>query len=162
VEVKRVLAGLLALVAMAAPPAQGQEGPLETRLEARKVTRAADGRETYAPADAARPGDVIEYAATYRNTGERAIRDLVATLPIPPHTEFVAGSARPAAAHASVDAARFEALPLKRRVSRDGRAVEEAVPLRDYRALRWQVASLAARQSVTFTARVRVVDDPKF
>ena len=37
----RGIAGLLALVAMAALPLRAQEGPVESRLEARKVVRAA-------------------------------------------------------------------------------------------------------------------------
>jgi hypothetical protein len=47
-------------------------------------------------------------------------------------------------------------------VLRDGRSVEEPVPYREYRYLRWHVAQLDARQSVTFSARVRVVNDPAF
>ena len=35
----------------------------------------------------------------------------------------------------------------------------EEVPIRDYRALRWRLAELAPGKSVTYTARVRVVDD---
>ena len=153
---------LLALAAVAALPVRAQEGPVESRLEARRVVRAADGRESFASADNARPGDVIEYVATYRNTGSSAVHGLEATLPIPPHTELVPGSVRPAAARASLDAASFAALPLKRTVTRDGRAVEEPVPWREYRYLRWHVGQLAARQSVAFSARVRVVDEAKF
>jgi hypothetical protein len=50
--------------------------------------------------------------------------------------------------------------PLKRVVTRDGRRVEEAIPYGEYRYLRWHLPQLAARQSVTFTARVRVVSEP--
>lgn len=155
-------AGLLALVAMAALPLRAQDGPVETRLEARKVVRAPDGNETFAAAESVRPGDLIEYVATYRNTGAAAVRGLEATLPIPAHTELVPGTVRPAGARASLDAAQFAAPPLKRTVTRDGRAVEELVPYREYRYLRWSVAQLDARQSVSFSARVRVVNDAKF
>ena len=155
-------AGLLALCALAALPLRADQGPVETRLEARKVVRAADGREAFLPADTARPGDVIEYVATYRNTGDRAVRSLEATLPIPANTELVPGTLRPAGARASVDAASFAALPLVRTVTRDGRSVQEPVPYRDYRWLRWHLAELRPKQSATFSARVRVVDEPKF
>ena len=80
-------------------------------------------------------------------------------LPIPANTEYVAGSAKPGAAKASVDAHAFGALPLKRRVVRDGKEVEESVPLREYRYLRWYPGELAADQSVSFTARVKVLED---
>ena len=161
VEGHRRIAGLLvALVATVALPLRADEGPVESRLEARTVTRAADGRESFAPAASARPGDVIEYVATYRNTGARPVSGLEATLPIPANTELVPGSVRPASARASTDAAQFAPLPLKRSVTRDGRRVEEPVPFGEYRYLRWHVPQLDAKKSVSFSARVRVVEGP--
>lgn len=139
--------------------AQRASGPLESRLDARKVV-VESGVERLVDAAAAKPGDVIEYAATYRNTGREPIRDLQATLPIPAETEWLAGSAKPAAALASLDGQAFAALPLRRKVTKGGQAVEEDAPLRDYRALRWRLAELAPGKSVTYTARVRVIDDP--
>lgn len=149
-----VLAGSLATHAFAQPAA----GPLESRLDARKVV-VEGGTERLVDAAGARPGDVIEYAATYRNNGREAIRDLQATLPIPRETEWIAGSARPSGAQASLDGQSFAAMPLKRKVAKAGQSVDEDVPLRDYRALRWRLAELAPGKSVTYTARVRVVDD---
>ena len=150
----------VAMILAAAPlHAQQQGGPLEVRLESRKVVAAADGKETFAPATTAKPGDVIEYAATYRNTSTQSIRNLEATLPIPANTEWVEGSAAPVGARGSSDARTFEALPLKRKVRRGALEVEEAVPARDYRALRWYPGELPAGGSVTFKARVRVLDD---
>lgn len=153
------LAGAAALVLFATPLAAQQAGPVESRLEARKVVLAADGKETLVAAEAAKPGDVIEYVATYRNTGKQAVRNLQATLPIPANTEFIPGSPRPASAKASVDARAFADLPLKRSVQRDGKTVEEPVPTREVRYLRWYPGELGADKSVTFTARVRVVDE---
>lgn len=141
----------------AAPKAAAQ--PLEIRLEARKVVRAADGKETLVAADAARPGDVIEYATTYRNTSAQRLTNLEATLPLPPNTEFIPGSANPATARASADGRNFLEVPLKRRVMRNGVEIEEQVPLRDYRSLRWYPGALEGGKAVTYTARVRVVDD---
>jgi len=138
--------------------AQSPAGPLESRLEARKVVVEA-GTERLADARDAKPGDVIEYAATYRNTGREAIRELNATLPIPRETELLAGTARPAPSTASLDGAAFAPLPLKRTVTREGKAVVVEVPVTEYRALRWRVPQLPPGQSLTFTARVRVVDD---
>ena len=132
--------------------------PIETRLEARKVV-VADGKESFAAAEAARPGDVIQYTATYRNVGKQPVRNLEATLPIPANTELVAASAVPAASRASADARNFDALPLKRKVKRAGVDVEEVVPLVEYRALRWSAGELAPGRSVSFRARVRVLDD---
>ena len=54
-----------------------------------------------APAENARPGDVIEYVATYLNTTAQPVRNLEATLPIPANTEILLESTRPNAAIAS-------------------------------------------------------------
>ena len=158
----RIFGALAALVVFAAVfPAAAQQGnnPLVTKLEARKVVRNAEGKEAFEPADSAKPGDVIEYVATYRNAGKQPLRNLEATLPIPHNTEFVPGSAHPDSAKASVDAKSFADMPLKRRIVRDGKPVEALVPARDYRSLRWYAAELPADKSATFTARVKVVDD---
>lgn len=153
-------AALAALVLACAGLAGAQQAnPIESRLEARKVVVAADGKESFVAADAAKPGDVIEYAATYRNTATQAVRNLEATLPIPANTELVSGSSTPAGAKASVDARSFEPVPLKRKVRRGAAEVEETVPLGEYRSLRWYPGELAPGRSITFKARVRVLDD---
>jgi uncharacterized repeat protein (TIGR01451 family) len=139
--------------------AQQQRNPIESRLDARKVVTVADGKESFVAADAARPGDVIEYTATYRNTGTAAVKNLEATLPIPADTEFIAGSAKPAGARASLDARAFADMPLVRKVAHEGRMVDEPVPAREYRALRWYPGELAADKSINFTARVRVLKE---
>ena len=139
--------------------AQGNGNALETRLEQRKVVAAGDGKETFASADQAKPGDVIEYVVTYRNVTRQPIRNLDGTLPIPSQTEFVPGSQKPAQATASLDGRAYAALPLTRKVQRDGRTVDEPVPTREYRFLRWHADTLGAEKSIAFTARVRVIDD---
>jgi uncharacterized repeat protein (TIGR01451 family) len=150
--------GAAAMLFIAALPLHAQTAAVEATLEAHRVVLGADGRESLASADVAKPGDVIEYVATYRNTTSQTIRDLEATLPIPAHTELIPGSARPMAARASLDAREFASLPLKRRALRDGREVEEAIPLREYRYLRWAPVHLGAQMSVTYTARVKVLE----
>ncbi len=148
-----------AMLAIAAPAFAQKNGAIETRLEARKVVRAAEGKETFASAESAKPGDVIEYVATYRNTTAQPVRNLEATLPVPANTELVAGSERPSTAKASVDAVSFAAMPLMRKVNRKGREMEEPVPAREYRYLRWYPDELAGGKSAVFSARVRVIDE---
>ena len=157
--VSRYLAAVCLGVFAVTASAQQQRNPIESRLEARKVVTAADGKESFTAADAARPGDVIEYAATYRNTTTAGVRNLEATLPIPADTEFIAGSARPEGARASLDARAFAAMPLTRKVVVEGRTVDQPVPVREYRALRWYPGELTANQAITFTARVRVLTE---
>jgi len=154
------LSYLAALLLVAAAPAMAQtSGAVETRLEAHKVVLAADGKESFVPADAARPGDEIEYVATYRNTGSQPVRNLQATLPIPADTELVRGTARPANARASLDGNAFAAMPLMRKVVRDGKSVEEEVPYREYRFLRWFPGELGGDKTASFAARVKVLAD---
>jgi uncharacterized repeat protein (TIGR01451 family) len=50
------------------------------------------------PAGDGKPGDVLQYSATYRNTGAAAAAKLLATVPVPPGTTFIAASAEPAQA----------------------------------------------------------------
>jgi uncharacterized repeat protein (TIGR01451 family) len=147
-----------AMLVIAALPLHAQTAAVESTLEARKVVRGADGSESFASAEVAKPGDVIEYVATYRNTTRETIRNLEATLPIPAHTELIPGSVLPSAARASLDAREFASLPLKRKTIRDGREVEEAVAYREYRSLRWAPVNLGAQMSVTYTARVKVLE----
>jgi uncharacterized repeat protein (TIGR01451 family) len=158
---KWIRAATAVAIAVCGWNAQAQKAgtDVETRLEARKVVAAADGKETFAPADQARPGDVIEYVATYRNTTRQPVRNLDGTLPIPQQTEFLPGSQKPAQAEASLDGRTYAPMPLTRKVQRNGATVDEAVPARDYRFLRWHADVLGAEKSVAFTARVRVIDD---
>jgi uncharacterized repeat protein (TIGR01451 family) len=153
--------GIALAAAAAALPVQAQtpaKDPVEARLEVHKVVRAPDGRESVSAAGSVKPGDLLEYVVTYRNNGAKPVRDFAATLPIPPATELVAGTERPAGAAGSVDAREFRPVPLKRKVMRDGREMEEAVPLREYRALRWTTPELKAGQSLTYSARVKVLE----
>jgi uncharacterized repeat protein (TIGR01451 family) len=150
-------AAVLTIALPAAAQAPAKSG-VQTRLDVHKVVRAADGRESIVLADSAKPGDILVYDVTYTNAANEAVRDFVATLPIPQATEYIPGSAKPAAVKASLDARTFSALPLKRKVQRNGREVEEAVPLGEYRYLQWTAPELGANKSLTFVARVKVVE----
>ena len=148
-----ILAGIAVL-----PFASAADDVVHTTLQAHKVVVGADGRERLVAAETAKPGDVIEYVVTSRNTGRETVRNLQATLPIPGNTELIEGSARPATAKASLDAQRFDDMPLMRGVMRNGREAVEPVPAREYRYLRWSTPELAAQRSLTFAARVRVLE----
>lgn len=123
------------------------------KLTASKVVKGEDGRHTLAPADAAKPGDVLEYAAVYRNQTGGAVKGLEATVPIPAGLELLPDSAKPAGALASADGKDFAAQPLMTKA--DGKPA--ALPLEKYRALRWTIPQLAAEAEVTVTLRARVL-----
>jgi len=148
---------LLAVTVLAS--AQGG-GDVTSKLTVTRIVKAQDGKETRAAADTAKPGDVLEYVAEYRNGGKTPARKLEATLPIPAGTEFLSATAKPAEVRASVDGTKFEAVPLKRKVRRaDGSTVEEVVPTSEYRFLRWAPRDLAAGRSARYSARVRLVTE---
>jgi uncharacterized repeat protein (TIGR01451 family) len=139
--------------------AQRAAEPLETRMEQHKVVM-AEGRERLESADNVKPGDVIEYVATYRNTGTATLTGLMATVPVPSLTEYLPGSAKPAASLASVDGVQFAPLPLVRKVRlADGKEVDQPVAMREYRALRWKAGDLGAQKSVSYSVRVKVLED---
>src|SRR6185369_16657911 len=123
--------------AAASSPAKPAAGSVAVELTAQRVTK-AQGKEVLAPADEARPGELIEYRALYRNDGAGEARGLMATLPIPRGTQYVAGSALPRRVEASLDGRTFAAVPLKRtEKTPDGRTIVQEVPVAEYRALRW-------------------------
>jgi len=132
------------------------EGDVSVALNAYRVTM-SQGKEAFVPAEQARPGEVIEYRATYKNTGKQAVKDLMATLPVPQGLEYLPKSAQPAKLLASVDGKNYEAVPLVRKVKGpDGKLVAREVPLSEYRYLRWPMGTLAASAESQVRARMRV------
>jgi len=108
-------------------------------------------------ATSARPGEVIEYQARYTNTGGAPAQRLAPQLPLPASLVYVSSSALPNGVLASIDGKNFAPAPLMRVVkAADGTTRSVAVPLREYRVLRWQLGTLAPGQSVTVKARARV------
>ena len=133
--------------------------PVEISLERKKITVVA-GKEGLVAAETVKPGEMLLETATYVNKSTSAVTKLEATLPIPPNTEFVSGSAQPLGAKASTDGKTFSAMPLKRKVTNaKGVVTETTVPLAEYRFLRWTVGSLAAGKSTVVSAKVKVALD---
>lgn len=133
--------------------------PLEVKLVRNKIVL-VDGKETAQSATIARPGEILEEIATYTNKSKSPIRKLEATLPIPPNTELLVASIKPGNAKASVDGRQFFALPLKRKVKQEngekGVEIEQLIPLREYKYLRWYPGELGGEKSVVFSARFKV------
>ena len=142
--------------AAASEPAKPATGSVAVELTAQRVTK-AQGKEVLVAADQAKPGELIEYRALYRNDGANEAKGLMATLPIPRGTQYVAGSATPRGVEASLDGRTFAPVPLTRSVkTADGRTVVQEVPVSEYRTLRWPLGVLPTKQSLTVAARVRV------
>lgn len=142
---------------LAAPGAANVAPSIKAQLQAFKVLLQTDGDEKLASADVANPGDVIEYQATYSNDGGRAATNLNATLPIPTALSYVPNTASPGGFMASTDAKTFAPAPLQRKVKdANGKTVTVAVPFSEYRALRWNVKTLAPGADFKISARASV------
>jgi len=138
-----------------------QASPVSVHLVQYKIVVGADGKEQRLPADKVKPGDVIEYEATYQNSLAKPVNGLVADLPVPEALEYIGKSARPVAVLAATKAERaaghFAPEPLVRSVAGpNGLIRKEQVPLAEYRELHWNVGTLAGGKAVTVSARMRV------
>lgn len=150
---KALVAAAVTAVTAAGAAAQG----VVSELTVASVVKQRSGEEQLAPTQSVKPGDLLQYTATYRNDGNQAVKRLAATLPIPLGTEFVGASALPHQVLGRVSGRNFEPLPLMRKVKRaDGQIVDVPVPLAEYRALRWPERELAAGATYVTSVRVRV------
>lgn len=140
-------------VPAASAPAQGA---VKVELVQRKVVKDERGVEKLVDADSVRPGDVVQYSATYTNTSLQAVSGLVGELPIPDGLEYEPKSARPAGdlvKFATKDGL-FASEPLMR-ASKPG-VEPQRVPLNEYRTIRWQLGRLPAGGVTSVTARAKV------
>ena len=132
-------------------------GDLSTALHVTRIVMQSDGTESNEPANSAKPGDVLEYVAEYHNGSTHVIKQLAATLPIPNGTEYVPTSALPADALASTDGTHFSRVPLTRKViEASGKLLDQPIPYREYRFLRWPPQDLAAGKTLQIAARVKL------
>lgn len=157
---KSLTAILVAMTTLiAAPQAWAAHEPesLNIKLTVHKVV-IVDDREKLLPADAAQPGDLLEYRAEYRNTGKTPTTQVKAVLPVPAQVlEYLPGSASPPAVSASVDGRHFAPAPLTRAVTLpDGRRETRPVPLAEYRYLQWDLGELAPGASAVVKARMKM------
>ena len=127
---------------------------VDVNLTQHKVSKGKDGKEVLGDATFVKPGDVIEYRATYTNRSAKAVKNVVASLPIPEGLQYQPMSAKPAApiAQASVKGGAYGAEPLTRKVA--GKV--EPVPYADYRSLRWNLGELPAGGVSVVSARAAV------
>jgi uncharacterized repeat protein (TIGR01451 family) len=156
---QNVISITLALaVALASIPAlAADKGDLAVDLKGQKVVKAADGKEKFESAEKARPGEVIEYKAVYRNKGKSPAGDLKATIPVPLGTEYIPGSAKPAAMTASLDGKEYAPVPLKNKVTLpSGKTEIRDVPYDEYRFFRWDLKTLEPGKSATVSLRVKI------
>jgi uncharacterized repeat protein (TIGR01451 family) len=139
--------------------AWAQPAQITSELRVERV-EIVDGKTVLEPAQLTKPGDVLEYRVKYTNRSASAVTGLVANLPIPVGTTLVARSELPPGVLASTDGAHFAPPPLMRTVRQADGERRVPVPIEEYRALRWNLGTLAAGQSEQVQARVRVNTAP--
>ena len=156
-----VLLGALALAASG----------LKLELVSYKVVKVQteEGRtvEKRVPAAEVAPGDVLLWVLTAENVSGRTLKQVALTIPIPPNTVYVAGSARPLKLGEvvvqplfSYDGVHFSPPPLKKRVrvEENGKVVEKevVVPPEEYTHVRWLLPELKPGEKVQVSLRTRV------
>jgi uncharacterized repeat protein (TIGR01451 family) len=152
--VKNLKAALLLMTALTLYlPLQAE---VKVLLTASTITK-VDGTEKKESADKAKPGDVIEYVAEYKNSDKKPVHDVFATLPVPAGMEYVPSTAEPSQVMASTSDGKYAPAPLKRAVhGADGKVTQELVPYSEYRSLRWNLGVMAGGTSKTVRARMKV------
>jgi len=138
--------------------ASSQVSPVKVRLDQYKVVTSENGKEALVEAPSIKPGDVIEYRATYTNQDVKPVMGLQAILPIPEGMEYLPKTARPGpgkALAATVSGA-YSPEPLSRQVRVNGSLQVEPVPYVQYRSLKWELGQLAPGGTQTVSARAQL------
>lgn|SRR5450830_31841 len=128
------------------------------KLEQFKVVKDASGQESLADAKTVKPGDIVEYRATYTNRDGRPVKGLLATLPIPVGMNYLPKTAKPGTdkLEAATKNGEYSREPLMRQVRVNGKLQTEAVPYTQYRSLRWEIGQLPAGAEYVVSARTQV------
>lgn len=142
------------------------QGPLESVLEVflvEKVSTSGGVEERLVPVGQAEPGSTLEYVLTYKNTGERSLKDFVIKNPIPANTSYIGRSElSPSGAqfNVSIDfGGSYEAVPVTRIVKdQNGEDKEIVISPDQYNSLRW-VMTESLGEGDEMTMRYRVLID---
>ena len=146
--------------------------PLVLRLTSYKVIHEKDENgkivERLVPAAEVKPGDVLEWVLEAENKGDAPLENVALTIPIPPNTVYLEGTARPLELEGGVkvlplfsyDGVHFSRPPLKKvvKVKVGDRVVtkEVVVPPEEYTHVRWVVPRLDPGQKVRVSLRTKV------
>lgn len=133
------------------------EGPLKSNMTAKHVSFDTNGKEVLAEKEDVAPGDVLEYALEYENTGENALNGVVVSAPVPNETEFVDDSAATltkATFEVSVDEGLTWHSPPVYKTTVDG---DVLVPAAEYDLVRWTPeTAISSGETWKFKYRVKV------
>lgn len=130
-------------------------------LKVYRIEIDADNNETAVEITEVTPGDLVEYRLTCTNTGANAVTQVLPDMMVPDGMQYLEGTATPALRGASLSLRQknFQTIPLIRRETLpSGLVVNREVPAEEYRQLQWLVPTLGAGESVTLSARVKVIE----
>jgi hypothetical protein len=125
--------------------------PLVAEMKVFEVEAKQKGQKQLKATDQVKPNSVLEYRVDYSNVSSNSLKNLKLNLPLPEYVTYT-GQSAPKDTYASLDGKSFAKAPLTR--IENGKKVN--VPLREYRALQWNLSELKPKQKVTVSAQVRV------
>ncbi|MDD0839593.1 hypothetical protein PSQ40_13490 [Curvibacter sp. HBC61] len=135
-----------------------QKQSVTVKLAQFKVVTGPGGQERLVDASSVKPGDIVEYQATYLNRDTKPVTGLLATLPIPAGMEYLPKTASPGAdrVKAATQGGAYGVEPLQRQVQVNGKPQIEPVPYGQYRSLQWALGQLPPGAEFLVKARVQV------
>ena len=131
--------------------------PLISELAAFRVVKDTEGNESLTSAAKAKPGDIIEYHCTYTNAGNKTLKNIKATLPIPEGLAYIEDTAQPHRFMASLNSKRFKQPPLYKTMT-DPKGNDKRVKVQpdEYRAIQWYIGRLSAGDVRVVKARAQI------
>lgn len=153
------LSCILLTAGIAAVNAETSPSPLQSSMQAFVITQGQDGKEASQPAQEVEPGQVVEYRLDYSNVGQKALKGIAVTGPIPDATHYMDATASTKADSnftVSIDGGKtFESEPVKRMVENEqGKKVEKIIPPSEYTHVRWTLKQpLQAGETQSFRYR---------
>lgn len=139
------------LVLGASNLAYANDAPLKAEMKVFQVDAGKNNKKELKATDQVKPKDVLEYRVDYSNVSSNSLKNLKLNLPLPESVTYT-GQSVPKDTYASLDGKSFAKAPLTR--IENGKKVN--VPLREYRALQWNVNELKPKQKNSVSAQVRV------
>lgn len=127
---------------------------ISNKITASLISVAANGQETLVPVTAStrlQSGNILEYQGFFTNTNPDRVRKMTVTMSIPEQVELL-GGVTPEFPYGSADGKTFARMPLRGQV--DNQLQE--IPLKYYRAVRWDIEGVGLNDTVMVTYRARV------
>lgn len=140
--------GLFLAQKAAGAPKESTE-PLVVEMTVYKLDETQEKPHQRRPAEEAKPGDILVYRASYRNTSKGTLRGVVATVLVRPGLTYVPDAAKLEPALATVDARNY--FPIT--------APPANAPIASWRALRWTPRDIGPLSEFVVELKARVLPE---